>query len=61
MVHSLTHIHTMLFFLQLTHLFFISRTSLLRVTSSVPPADPRAGEVAMTTPGVMALVAAVRI
>jgi len=44
-----------------TDLFFISRTSLLRVTSSVAPAVPIAGEVAMTTPGVMALVVAVRI
>lgn len=43
------------------HLFFISRTSLLRVTSSVPPAVPSAGDVAMTTPGVMVLVGAVRI
>ena len=39
----------------------MSRTSLLRVTSSVPPPEPSAGEVAMTTPGVMALVGAVRI
>lgn len=46
---------------QVTYLFFMSRTSLLRVTSSVPPDVPRAGEVAMTTPGVMALVGAVRI
>lgn len=43
------------------YLFFMSRTSLLRVTSSVPPPVPSDGEVAITTPGVMALVAAVRI
>lgn len=45
-----------------TYLFFISLTSLLRVTTTSGPSWPdKAGEEAITIPGVMLLVLAVRI
>lgn len=43
------------------YLFFIRRTSRLRVTSSVAPWVGRAGDEAMTTPGAMVLAGAARI
>ncbi len=44
-----------------SYLFFMRRTSRLRVTSSVAPCVGRAGDEAMTTPGAMVLAGAARI
>ena len=53
--------NTQTHFLLFSYLFFMRRTSRLRVTSSVAPWTGRAGEEAMTTPGAMVLAGAARI